>query len=347
MKKTTELTAGQKALLPMYRDRWMNIGLSTDRCDRAKAEDAARRAYRVANLEPPDAFVWFESPLGIAEKTYYGQSLRYSLSTSVWRLAAISVQMTVDPSVRIFISESIYDPIDFVAGCSIIDSVHNCVRSSLREFPAGFSFGSQDAPMFAIHSFFHDVLGVNGCDLLQPLMDMAVDCGWWMPCKGVCFMSEKPIAINLADGEVHSDSGPAIEYADGFKIWAIEGVLVDEQIVMQPERQTIKQIEREENEEIKRIRLNRYGWQRYLQETEAQVLDVSVHDWMESLMLTRDGITVLCTYDPSTGRPYALEVDPLCKTCEEAQRYLLSPEDSLSRAGIDTSKIKTYPLARS
>jgi hypothetical protein len=178
-------------------------------------------------------------------------------------------------------------------------------------------------------------------------MDLAANCGWWIPRENICFMSEKPTVCTLVDGVIHSESGPAIEYADGFKIWAIEGIRVDEQLVMSPETQSIAQIEGEKNEEIKRIRLNRYGWQRYLQETEAQVLDVSVHAWMESLMRPKDGITVLCTYDPSTGRPYALEVDPRCKTCEEAQRYLLSPEESLSRSGIDTSKIKTYPLVRS
>ncbi|MGL5719847.1 MAG: hypothetical protein ACRCYP_03520 [Alphaproteobacteria bacterium] len=35
--------------------------------------------------------------------------------------------------------------------------------------------------------------------------------------------------------------------------------------------------------------------------------------------------TILCTYDPSTARPYALEVDDNCRTCEQAQRYLLAP----------------------
>lgn len=160
-------------------------------------------------------------------------------------------------------------------------------------------------------------------------------------------MSEKPTVCSLSDGVIHSEVGPAIEYADGFNVWAIEGIRVDEQLIMRPESQTIAQIEGEENEEVKRIRLNRYGWQRYLQETEAQVLDVSVHAWMESLMQTKDGITVLCTYDPSTGRPYALEVDPSCKTCAEAQRYLLSPPEALSRYGIDVAAINTYPLVRS
>jgi hypothetical protein len=138
-----------------------------------------------------------------------------------------------------------------------------------------------------------------------------------------------------------------VEFADGFKVWAIEGIVVDEQVVLSPESQSIAQIEEEKNEEVKRIRLNRYGWHRYLEATEAIVLDISAHQWMESLMRTKDGLVVLCTYDPSTGRPYALEVDPSCQTCAEAQKYLLSPEESMYRLGLDVSRIKTYPLVRS
>ncbi|NJN23047.1 MAG: hypothetical protein HC812_20060 [Leptolyngbya sp. RL_3_1] len=55
-----ELTPEQEALLPVYRDKWMAIGLSTEPCDRSAAESAARAAYEVAGLEPPKQFVWFD-----------------------------------------------------------------------------------------------------------------------------------------------------------------------------------------------------------------------------------------------------------------------------------------------
>ena len=149
---------------------------------------------------------------------------------------------------------------------------------------------------------------------------------------------------------LHCEDGPAVFYPDGFSIWAIEGILVDEQIVMSPETQTIEQIEQEDNEEVKRIRLNRFGWHRYLQETKAHVLDVSmpseVHRWMEALLKTKDGLVVLTTYDPSTGRPYALEVDPECQTCEEAQAYLLAAETFRSDLGLGMGQLETYPVVR-
>jgi hypothetical protein len=159
-------------------------------------------------------------------------------------------------------------------------------------------------------------------------------------------MSRKPIICSLENGVIHNDFGPAIAYKDGFAAYAIHGVRVDEQIVMRPETQTLNQIKQEDNEEVKRIRIERYGWQKYLQDTNAKVLDVSTHpQWMESLMQT-DNMKILCTYDPSTGRIYSLEVDPRCNTCEQAQRYLLAPDEAFSRTGINTESIPTYPVLR-
>ena len=166
-----------------------------------------------------------------------------------------------------------------------------------------------------------------------------------LPYQNVVFATRKPIEIHWQDGLLHNESGPAVLYADGWRIYSIEGVRVDQQIVEKPETQSLEQINNEENEEKKRIRISRYGWHRYLEEMEAKPIDVATGQWMESLMQCGD-MKILCTYDPSTGRPYALEVDPECQTCEQAQRYLLAPEVALQGLGIAIDEVETYPILR-
>jgi hypothetical protein len=46
------------------RDEWLRVALSTDRCDRPRAEAAVREAHRAAGLPPPPLIVWMDSPLG-------------------------------------------------------------------------------------------------------------------------------------------------------------------------------------------------------------------------------------------------------------------------------------------
>jgi hypothetical protein len=101
---------------------------------------------------------------------------------------------------------------------------------------------------------------------------------------------------------------------------------VDEQIVMRPETQTIEQIERERDEERRRIRIERFGWERYLRESGAEVVDSRTNDrdaQEEVLYKMRNSDTRrFCCSDPSTGRRYALGVPMTINSCQAAQDWM-------------------------
>lgn len=61
-KKNEKLTAEQKALLPVYRDKWLEIGLSTEPLDFEKAKIAVCTAYESAGLSKPTKFYTAKSP---------------------------------------------------------------------------------------------------------------------------------------------------------------------------------------------------------------------------------------------------------------------------------------------
>ena len=56
------LNADETALLPVYLDKWLKIGLSTEPLDFKAAKKAVKKAYKLAGLEPPTVFYRFESP---------------------------------------------------------------------------------------------------------------------------------------------------------------------------------------------------------------------------------------------------------------------------------------------
>lgn len=57
------LTDEQAARLPGIRDDWLQVGLSTEPADRARAEAGVAEAYRSAGLEPPRVVIWLDSPM--------------------------------------------------------------------------------------------------------------------------------------------------------------------------------------------------------------------------------------------------------------------------------------------
>jgi len=58
-----KLTAEQEALLPVYRDKWLGIGLSTKPLDFEKAKVAVYAAYESAGLSKPTKFHTAKSPV--------------------------------------------------------------------------------------------------------------------------------------------------------------------------------------------------------------------------------------------------------------------------------------------
>jgi hypothetical protein len=61
--KIERLTKKQDSLLPVWRDKWIEIGLSCEPADRPRAEVAYRACYKAAGLHADVPIVWVSSPI--------------------------------------------------------------------------------------------------------------------------------------------------------------------------------------------------------------------------------------------------------------------------------------------
>lgn len=154
------------------------------------------------------------------------------------------------------------------------------------------------------------------------------------------YVSRKLTQLHFNDaGQLHNTEGPSAAFGSDEKgnlwgVYHINGVLLTEQIVMRPETQSIEDITSEDNEEVKRIRIERYGWSKFLKGINARVIDERVNDiegtrecLVEASYDTSRGVenikALICAC-PSTAKEFILEVNPSVKTCREAQAYLSS-----------------------
>jgi len=127
------------------------------------------------------------------------------------------------------------------------------------------------------------------------------------------------------NNELHCENAPALEYRDGYKLYALDTRYVPEQVVMRPETQTVTDIEGEQDSEIKRLRITRLGWQKYLKMVDAKIIDHRTDDQgqKEVLAKTKDYCVLMCIC-PSTGRDFAMDVPADTLTCADAQLFLSS-----------------------
>lgn len=197
----------------------------------------------------------------------------------------------------------------------------------IRQQAMYYRGGMHWSPWFSHVTFHRDVLNWEHDEM--PILNaeeaLAKKVGWYWAGTYFCILSQPPQEIHFDDQfRLHNENGPALMWADGTKTWWINGLVVDEQIVMNPHTQTIDQIRQEENEEIRRIRIERYGWEAYLTNINAKVLDQRENEIEQTVevLMEGDNMRVLVVHCPSTGRIYGLEVLGEIKTCAEAQAWL-------------------------
>jgi hypothetical protein len=97
-------------------------------------------------------------------------------------------------------------------------------------------------------------------------------------------LAGKPKLHRNADNQLHNDAGPAVEWPDGKKFWFIdEHILAQygEEIVMRPESLTKEMINNIQNEEERRVAIDRMGWNKYLTVIEAKIAD-NRENWVDN-----------------------------------------------------------------
>ncbi len=151
MKKIEQLTEEQKALLPVYRDKWIKIGLSTEPANRPEAERGINLMYELAGLKKPKKIIWCDSPLTAAltnyviEKVSKEEYVQDSIRNPTWG----SVQDSDGNPVWNPIWGSVEEPVWNLVRDSIWDSVETSVWESIRTSILDSIVGVPPRPVWA------------------------------------------------------------------------------------------------------------------------------------------------------------------------------------------------------
>jgi hypothetical protein len=109
------------------------------------------------------------------------------------------------------------------------------------------------------------------------------------PFSNICFVCEQPTQLRLDEQmQFHADGIPAIDYADGYKLYVHHGIPIPKEYgevlseLWQPQW-----LLKERNSEVRRILIQSIGYERVCQELEAETIDT----WREYQLLRLKGLT--------------------------------------------------------
>jgi hypothetical protein len=322
----------------MEQGSWRATAIRTGAGDRAAAEEGVRLAYRNAGLDEPERIVWARSPheavrmlMGTAPVDGAvlgdtGPSVRGAVVAGPWAAERARAHERLGPegwsghwrATGAALWESVRTLADRVRAGIVEDlAADRDEESRVRLLLLDATLGQHDAAWLC-------AFDPDGASALAGIAAVARDAGWWWPYEKVAVISERPLSLHRDEaGRLDRGDGPALRYGDGFELYAWRGMPVprdflDELTALTPER-----IRGEENAELRRVMLEHYGYDRYLDESGA----VPVHRdetgvlWRVELVGDEDVVmveVVNSTPEPDgTSRTYWLRVPPATRTARE------------------------------
>ncbi|MEV6344816.1 DUF6745 domain-containing protein [Actinoplanes sp. NPDC051851] len=159
---------------------------------------------------------------------------------------------------------------------------------------------------------------------LTGLATVARHTGWWWANERVAVVTERPVTLARDNvGRLHRGEGAAMEFADGYGLWAWRGMPIPVELAAELPSLTVSRIRREKNAEIRRVMLEHFGYERYLREADARTMHTDETGTLWYLSLDGDEPLVMvevvnATPEPDgTSRVYWLRVPPRTRTARE------------------------------
>ncbi len=329
----TELTPKQEALIPKYRNKWLKIALSTQRIDEKKAKKAVKAAYQWFEKEVSE-IVFVDSPYAALKELYdigcdYSHfSIRYDLRhplinypyESSHNAIAIEERTVIEREILKIVLEQNYN----------IHSQLELKEDFDEEFliPGEHMLGAIQTDILIAECCFYDfcisVLKLpHNQQKWKTFRNIVKHCGWIFDYNNICLVSNRPTKLSFDEqNHLHANGKPAIEYADGFKVYAHHGVWLAEKYGTIPTSEWKSQwLLEEENAELRRVLIQIIGYDKICQDLGAVELD----SWEEYTLLkienytelnpdgsqdTSEPMHLLKMTCPSTGHIHFLRVPP-------------------------------------
>ena len=311
-KQITKLTAEQESMFGPWADKWISIGLRTGETDWVTFDKYMPICYSKAGLKYPSRVVRVNSPL-------------------VGALAAAISESILRSSSRF---GTVRDAVDGAVGGAVGDAVRGSVKNIKWHYWLGGQFwvgGWWGSPAFV--SFFTDI-----CDLkldkdiserAEAYRRLSESVNYIWPNSDFVIVCARPTKILLDDsGRLHSETGHAIEYPDGWGISSWHGVVIPDRWITHKEI-TPQQALTWPNMEQRRAACEIIGWDKLFDILDKKLIDKHENQMigeLYSVNLPDAPNEHFLRFRCATGRMFVQNVDP-CKTALEAQHWIWQDDD--------------------
>jgi hypothetical protein len=359
----TELTPEQEALIPLYRDKWRVMALSTEQIDRQNTQETVREAYKILGLQIPE-IIFCDSPfealrlVGVrAESRQFLKQIENQLSEQLVK----QIGRQIIPRLWGYLwdklgQRQLYSLSSEVAA-SCLGQLNDAQKNHRLEYVRWIL--ARDIPTAKIMrcSRLDFCISVLNCTCnfqkeWEVLQSLVKNCSWLFPLERICYACDRPVKLSFdSEQRLHAEGEPAIQFADGYSLYFSHGVTLPEKYgTLHPQQWQAQWILGEHNAELRRVLIQEIGYARICQELQATDLDSwqkytllrieadidgfeladSEDDLVDDIVAEKEPVHLLKMTCPSTGFIHAMRVPPDITCAREAIRWVnwgIDPEE--------------------
>jgi len=294
------LTAEHEAQLQPWGEKWIKNAMSCEQMteeEKTTCRSAVDLLYEYSDLKKPEATVfvdsvfilrvsgglagaiWFnreEDPdCGWKEPDFKGKKVK---GTAVFQSIVKATCAATNITPPEFDTPEVLSEVDYSDWwVADTDAMHDavdlfeleqfgldCIRAAYSMWQGGNLWSSY----VAFLSFFREVVQID------------IDWTKWMPWENLakysgprlvhhkfCIISDRPEKYTLdSTYRSHCEDGPFVKWRDGTALYSVHSVQIPAYICEKPELITAEKITKEQNAEIKRVMIDKFGRDRYIQE---------------------------------------------------------------------------------
>lgn len=358
MTKITKLTPEQESELPVFREHWRAIGLSTEPCDKEKAIASVKNLYAAAGLSEPRV-LFFCSPLlclwargllmKMGEKKLEKDQLWDRLEDQLWAQLRDQLGDQLRDQLGAQLRDQLEDRLEDQLGGQLRDQLEDQLEDQLggqlwgqlrdqleaqlwdqlwdqNLYEPLWTIGGMDAFWLSFYEFGRKIGVKYTCaDHFDAYLQYAQNAGIMFAYDGIALISDRPEVLRF-DNErrLHCENGPAVRFRDGWSVHAWHGQRVPAEWIESPETLTAKVALTWENIEQRRAACEILGWNNVLKELNAKEIDADGDPQIGRLLevdIPEIGKERFLQVLCGTGREFALPVPPDMRTALEAQAW--------------------------
>ncbi|OUL37047.1 hypothetical protein BV372_04385 [Nostoc sp. T09] len=158
------------------------------------------------------------------------------------------------------------------------------------------------------------------------LQIIAQNGGWVLPSEKMIIVCDRPTKFSFDEQlRLHSEAEPAVQFSDGYSLYASHGVTLPEKYgILHPNQWSAKWLLEEDNAELRRVLIQGIGYSRLLEELQAKELDYYQGYTLIKIDadVDEEPIFLLKMICPSTEFIHVLRVPPDMKSAQEAIRWV-------------------------